>query len=72
MDTRSLQKEVQQLWTVQDLIKKFRVTAMTIRQWRLDKQLPALVLEGKGRPAIRFVPDEVLSWAKERKVRMWN
>lgn len=74
MDTQNLRTELDELWTTQDLIKRFRVTAMTIRQWRQreGRALPALVLKGAGRDAVRFVPREVIAWAEQHKVRMWK
>ena len=68
MQSSALQKKLGGLWTTRDLVQKFRVTAMTIHQWRQARELPALVLEGTGRPAVRYVPDEVRSWAKKRNV----
>lgn len=67
MQSSALQKQLEGLWTTQDLIRRFRVTAMTIHQWRQTRNLPALVLEGAGRPAIRYVPDDIRNWAKASK-----
>ena len=68
MQSPALQKKLEGLWTTQDLVRRFRVTAMTIHQWRQARDLPALVLEGEGRPAIRYVPEDVRAWAEAKKV----
>lgn len=67
MRSSALQRQLEGLWTTQDLIRRFRKSAMTIHQWRQSRALPALVLEGDGRPAIRYVPDEIRAWALVNK-----
>lgn len=68
--TKELQKSVSKCWTVQHLEKLFGCTSMTIHNWRRDRGLPAVVIPGDGRPALRFVPIDVIDWAKREQVPM--
>jgi hypothetical protein len=71
MKSVALQKKLDDLWSTQDLMVRFRVTAMTIHLWRENRALPALVIPGAKRPTVRFVPTEVENWAKSNKVQMF-
>lgn len=70
MRTRRLQQQLTDLWTVEEVARKFGVTTMTIHNWRNDKGLPSIVIPGTDRPAVRFVPDDVRKWAREQKIWM--
>lgn len=66
---RKIEKLLRGLVTSQDLKKKYKVTDMSIVNWR-RRGLPAVVLgrDGKG-DIVRFVPIEVEAWRKKmRKV----
>lgn len=70
ISSRKLQSVLDDCWTVQDLQKLFTVTGQSIHNWRKwsDDPLPALVIPGAERVALRFVPDEVLAWAKRHNI----
>jgi len=63
-----LQKQLNALWTVQDVCAEYGVTPMTVHLWRTNRSMPAVVINGHGRPAVRFVPAEVRKWAKDKGV----
>jgi hypothetical protein len=58
------------LWTTQDLAEMFSVTPMTIHLWRENLGLPDLPIPGMARDAVRFIPDEVVQWAKANNKRL--
>jgi hypothetical protein len=62
----SLERQLSDLLTAQDLVHIFGVTPMTIHLWTaLDKDpLPKLTIRGSSRPAVRFIPADVADWAK--------
>lgn len=66
--TRQLQNQLRALWTTADVCRVFKVTSMTVITWRQNRGLPALEVPGTKRPAIRFIPNEVLAWAKRNDV----
>lgn len=72
MSTTALQKKLNSLWTVQQLCQKTKpsVTPMTIHLWRANRGLPAVVIAGDKRPAIRFVPADIRRWAKRNQVEL--
>jgi hypothetical protein len=65
MKSAALQKELDDLWSSQDLVTLFKVSAMTLHTWRKSHGLPHVDIRGMTRSSIRFVPDEVRQWAKE-------
>jgi hypothetical protein len=66
--TRQLQNQLRALWTTADVCRVLKVTSMTVITWRQTRGLPALEGPGSKRPAIRFVPNDVLAWAKRNDV----
>lgn len=64
--TEKLQKALNGLWTAQDVKDVYRVTTMTVHNWRLAG-LPALELKGAKRDAIRFVPSDVKKWYRRNR-----
>lgn len=72
MKSKTLQAKLDGLWSVGKLRRLFDVTGMTIHLWhtRQENPLPAIVIKGDGRDAIRFVPDEVRAWARKNGVPM--
>lgn len=70
--TKKLQQEMEAVWTVGDVAERFRVTTMTIHNWREHRGLPALVIPGNGRPALRFIPHDVEVWAKANDVQIFG
>lgn len=66
--TLKLQDTLAGLWTVQDLRRMFRVTPMTIHNWRKRRALPTIYIPGTVRPALRFIPGDVMPWAKRNNV----
>jgi hypothetical protein len=67
-----LQKLLERCWTINDMVEKFRVSGMTIHNWRNFRGLPAVVIAGEVRPALRFMPHEVVEWAKTNNVTMYD
>jgi len=72
MTSKELQATINRCWTISDLEKRFRVTGMTIHNWRNNRGLPAVVIKSETRPAIRFVPDDVRAWATTNSVKMYG
>lgn len=72
MNSTELQRLLERCWTIHDLSEMFQVSGMTIHNWRAYRGLPALVIPGDSRPALRFVPSEVRKWAKENGVKVHN
>jgi hypothetical protein len=70
--TRQLQNQLRALWTTADVCRLFKVTSMTVITWRQNRGLPALEVPGTKRPAIRFIPSEVLAWAKRNDVLTYS
>lgn len=67
---KDLQMKLDVLWTTQDLCSLFNKTGMTIGNWRKHRGLPCVVINGKQRPTIRFVPTDVLAWAKKQNIKV--
>jgi len=65
-EKEQLIKQINQLWTVQDLKRMFNKSHMTIHNWRRVDGLPHIEIKGDIRPTIRFIPSEVRAWAKRR------
>lgn len=72
MNSTELQRLLERCWTINDLSEVFRVSGMTIHNWRTFRGLPALVIPGDSRPALRFIPNEVLKWAKDNDVKVYS
>jgi hypothetical protein len=70
-ETVRMQQKLDHLWTTQDLCRGFDKEAMTIYLWRKNEDLPAIRIAGDRRDTIRFVPNDVLAWAK-RKGKTFN
>lgn len=68
MNSAQIQRQLDGLWTAQDVCAEYGVTAMTVHLWRA-KGMPAVVIPGQKRPAIRFVRQEVQSWARTQGIR---
>ena len=69
--TDKLQEAMTDMWTVDDVAERFGVTVVSVHNWRvLDDPIPALVIPGRGRPALRFVPDDVRAWATRNNKEM--
>jgi hypothetical protein len=63
-----LNKQFRDLWTVNDLCVVLSVTPMTVHAWRKNKDLPTVILPGNMRDTIRFVPEEIETWAQKNGV----
>ena len=72
LSSKELQALLDKLWTTQDLMRAFKRTAMCIYQWRIREDLPAVVVTGAGRNAVRFIPAEVRAWAKTTGKRIYK
>lgn len=70
LSSQQIMDELAKCWNINDMVNRFGVTAMTIHNWRNYRALPAIVIDGEKRPAVRFVPHEVIQWAKDNDVRM--
>lgn len=53
------------LITERQVARGFGVTLMTVKHWRTAYGLPAYVIPGDERPAVRYDPAHVKHWAKE-------
>lgn len=62
-DARRLEQTLATLWTIRDVSRAFGRTPMTINTWRRDRHLPSIEVPGDRRPAIRFIPEDVIKWA---------
>ena len=67
-----LQKVLERCWTINDMVERFKVSGMTIHNWRNYRNVPAVVIPGESRPALRFIPNEVIAWAKDHDVKMYG
>lgn len=70
MTSVELQRQMDDLWAVQDVCEVYGVTPMTVHLWRRDRNppMPAVVIPGVKRPAVRFVESEVRAWAKAQGI----
>lgn len=68
VESRRLQRLLKRCWTIQEVSQLFQVSRMTIHNWRATKGFPDVVITGDARPALRFVPKDVLAWAKKNNV----
>ena len=68
--TEELQKKLKDLWTMQDLERKFKRSPMTVYSWARRGDLPVVVIPGTARPTLRFVPEDVKKWAKKNGVKL--
>lgn len=60
----SIQQYLSSLVTPAALRRMFGCSEMTLLDWRRNKGLPAYVIPGESRPAIRFDLKQVRQWAK--------
>lgn len=68
MQTTAIQKQLNALWTAQDVAEHFNVTPMAIYLWR-ERGLPCVILPGTSRPAVRFVPADVREWTHKHGIK---
>jgi len=54
------------------LCKFFKRSSLTIHHWRARKGLPYVRFPGDSRDTIRYVIDEVISWAKANDIQMFG
>ena len=59
-----LNRQFRDLWTVNDLCAALSVTPVTVHTWRKNKDLPTVILPGNLRDTVRFVPEEIETWAR--------
>ena len=69
MNTKAVQKIVDQLWTTGDLTRMTGKTSMTVVHWYKRYGLPVVILVGDRKAAIRFVPHDARVWAERRGVK---
>jgi hypothetical protein len=70
MKSAELQALLNKTWTTSDLSAMFGVTDMAIYWWRKHKELPAIEIGGGDRATIRYVPTEVMAWAKANRIKI--
>lgn len=70
MRSEQLQSQLDGLVSTQHLMAVFNVTDMTIYLWRRHRGLPAIVIPGKGRNAVRYVMQDVVAWAEKNNIPM--
>lgn len=68
LTTSELMEQLANCWTVNDVAEAFSVTTMTVHNWRAQRGLPTVLMQGDARPAVRFVPADVLKWARDNRV----
>ena len=47
-----------------EIIEAFVVNPHTEKAWREKLNMPHVIIPGEGRTIIRYIPEEVASWAK--------
>ena len=52
-------------WTVQDICDEYGVVPMTVHNWRTKQGLPAEIIPGRKRDAVRFKKKDVEKWAEK-------
>jgi hypothetical protein len=62
--SEQVQRMLDGLWNINDVLKRLPVTSQSITNWRKN-DFPSVVIKGEGRPALRFVPDDVAAWSKQ-------
>jgi hypothetical protein len=65
---QKIQAQFNHLWTTQNLCRLFGCTPMTITNWRRNKDLPTIIIPGGLKPTVRFVPQDILRWARRNKI----
>lgn len=72
MKSKQLQNDINKCWTVKEVCRRAGVTPMTVHLWRsrVNEPLPAIVINGDARPAIRFMPSETTLWARRNNVTL--
>ena len=63
--TKRLQREVDQLLDVHQVARLFGRTTMTISLWRRQQKMPTVTMIKGERTIYRFVPDDVVKWARK-------
>ncbi|HSH59106.1 MAG TPA: helix-turn-helix domain-containing protein [Acidimicrobiales bacterium] len=53
------------LWTASDVAEFLSISERTVRAWQLDHKLPYLKIGG----TVRFIPEEIRTWASFHEVR---
>ena len=66
---RVIQDALLRAWSSQETARRLGVTTMTLFNWRLrdDDPIPSLHIPGEKRNSVRFLPDEVRSWARRNR-----
>ena len=67
-----LSKATGSLLTVRQISRMLGVTKATIRNYRMQRQLPYYTMEGTSRPSIRFDEGLVLDWLQFNNRRVVN
>lgn len=68
LTSETIQKNVNELLTLKQVAKMFRVSEMTVYTWKRWQKLPFIVIPSDQRPAIRFHPVDVAKWAKREGI----
>lgn len=71
-ETERLEREISKLWTAIDVQRVLRISHQTLQVWRRDYNLPTVCIRGDTRPALRFVPKDVRTWARQNNVRIYE
>lgn len=69
LDSRTLEEQVNQLLTTEDICKMFGVTYMTVYTWKNTRGLPHITIRGESRSTIRYHPYDVSNWAAREGLR---
>lgn len=74
MTSKRLNRILARTWTTKSVAARFQVTTMTIHNWREDRGLPALIIppDDGGRPAVRYLPQEIRAWSRRERQPMAN
>ena len=65
---KKLQDLLRDLWTIHDVCAALSVTPPTLMSWRNKRNLPTVIIPGDRRDTVRFIPEEIESWAKEANI----
>jgi Helix-turn-helix domain len=69
LDSKTLEKQMDQLYTTDDLIRMYGVTYMTIHTWRKTRGLPQVTIKGDRRDCVRYHPQDIQKWAAQQGLR---
>jgi hypothetical protein len=64
LSSNRLRKELDDLLTTRELARRFKVSTMTIYNWRRYQKLPVIIIDATNKHAVRFHQGDVNKWAR--------